>query len=160
MKKRIFLLVACIFIFFGCSEEESIEALELENTTTISNELQNSATTGFAAAFICDPDWTPPIYTPSFGPQSTIPKLIHITYTDEVALEDIDCIRQEYFLNYQCLRMHILQPNNPRHDVWIDLAGTPICSLPTGSTTTGQTQPLATSPNDTRVCKAPPEDCD
>ena len=155
MKKRIFLLVACAFVFFGCSEEESIEELEIENVTTISdsNEVQSSNSVG--TVFICYPNWIAPIFSPN---EVTLPpEIIHITYTDEIALEDIDCIRQEYFRTYGCLRMARLQPTNPRYDVWIDLLQ---CPKPTGSGTTGQTVPLATAPEDDRVCMAPPSECD
>jgi len=123
MKKRILVVLTCMLVF-GCSQDEVFEELEVENIDTISSsatiETENVINSSIRETlslvlFQCDPDWEAPI-SDSFSIGASI---IQIHYSSDLTLEEIHCIRQEYFVSYPGLSMAILQSNNPYHDTWV-----------------------------------------
>ena len=135
MKTRVFLGILVSVLFFACNQEESIEEIEAVNVGVS------------ITPFVCDPDWRAPI-----APQDQSGVKIHITYDENLTPDEINCIRQEYFSEQDCLKMYFFQPQNPYHDIWFVV----FCS--TGAASTAQTVEN-TIKNDPQVCGAPPSEC-
>lgn len=115
MKFKILTITLFSILVIGCSNEEIIE--EQDANLVTSTESFNR--------FNCDPAWNAPISTPTFGDV-----LHYVYYSDNAAdygfgsgptvtIEDIECVRQEYFKNYCGLYLRANQPSSMFEDVWI-----------------------------------------
>ena len=136
MKTRIFLGILASILFFGCSQEESIEEIEAVNAGVS------------ITPFVCDPDWQAPVALFPVEKKNRI----HITYDSSLPKTEINCIRQEYFERYECLRMALRQPGDFYHDIWA------ITCDETDAASVAETV-KNTANNDSQVCAAPPSEC-
>lgn len=77
----------------------------------------------------------------------------------ETTLADINCIRQEYFEEFPCLRMSVIQDNNPYTDYWLILTdefGNRLCGSEPDDTnpSIGSNTPENKADNDDRADRA------
>lgn len=140
MKIRNYLVFLLAIILAGCSNEEDFGDLEEVNSGV-----------SITAVFQCDPDWEAPDAIPG-----DIGDIIHITYDQNLTLEEVNCIRQEYFGQFECLRMALIQPSNPHYDVWLAIRA---CGPPGSDGNNTVTSAKNEAENDPQVCAAPPNEC-
>ncbi len=125
MKLKFLTTLATIFTLFllGCSTEETQQANENSNLTA---EVENTRGPGIGTScpqLPCKASYDYPI--------GNVNSYI-ITYSSNLTLGEIECLRQSYFncyRNISGLHMYMLQPSDPYVDVWGIGDGKPHTSL-------------------------------
>jgi hypothetical protein len=111
MKTRIFPLLLLTTLLFACNSEEIVEQEDQQLIHTIENDVTRSIEEEECWRIPCDNNYTYP---------AALSGTIYwvIKYDPSLKVDEIDCIRQQYFNCFDYLRMSTTEHPDPQMDNW------------------------------------------